>query len=338
MLVAGEGPCEKESAEEHSNLNGQPVLRPATAADAAALVEIYRPYVERTAASFELVAPTVEQFAGRIRKSLDGWAWLVAEVDGQCAGYAYGTAHRERAAYRHTVETSAYVDERFHRRGLARALYTELLSRLRDRGFHCAVAGITLPNTASVALHEGLGFERIGVYKEVGFKFGVWHDSVWLQRGLDEAAVATPRTPTARQEVAAGTLHHVELYVSSLEASRRFWEPLLRALGYDLYQSWTQGFSFRLGQTYLVFVQAESPHCEAGYHRRRVGLNHLAFHAASRVQVDGLTAWVRQAGYRVLYEDRHPHAGGLQHYALYCEDPDGAKVEIVATGEAGATD
>jgi phosphinothricin acetyltransferase len=161
-----------------------PVIRPATVADAPALLAIYRPYVERTAVSFETEPPTVEQFAARIAKSLEGWAWLVAEVDGVCAGYAYGTAHRERAAYRLTVETSAYLDEGFHRQGLGRALYEELLRRLTAMGFHRAVAGITLPNEGSVALHEALGFERIGVYKEVGFKFGAWHDSVWYQRGL----------------------------------------------------------------------------------------------------------------------------------------------------------
>jgi phosphinothricin acetyltransferase len=82
------------------------------------------------------------------------------------------------------VETSAYLDERFHRQGIGRALYEELLRRLTAMGFHRAVAGITLPNEGSVALHEALGFERIGVYKEVGFKFGAWHDSVWYQRGL----------------------------------------------------------------------------------------------------------------------------------------------------------
>lgn len=159
-------------------------IRPATEADAAALLAIYAPYVERTAVSFELEPPTVEQFAARIHKSLNGWAWLVAELDGQCAGYAYGTAHRERPAYSRTVETAIYLDERFRGRGVGRALYAALLDRLRELGFHRAVAGITLPNDASVALHERLGFAPVGIYREIGFKFGTWHDTAWFQRGL----------------------------------------------------------------------------------------------------------------------------------------------------------
>ncbi len=166
-------------------MNTEPLLiRPATEADAPALLAIYRPYVDRTATSFELEPPTTEAFAARIAKSLAGWAWLVAELDGAMVGYAYGTAHRERAAYAKTVETAVYLDEAHRGRGAGTALYTELLRVLAAKGFHRAVAGITLPNAASVALHERLGFERIGVYKEVGFKFGLWHDTVWYQRGL----------------------------------------------------------------------------------------------------------------------------------------------------------
>lgn len=127
-----------------------------------------------------------------------------------------------------------------------------------------------------------------------------------------------------------GSLHHVEVYVASLHQSLRFWQPFLTALGYAGFQTWEQGASFKLGETYLVFVQAEPEHLAAGFHRKRVGLNHLAFHAASKEQVDQVTLWVRNAGFKVLYEDRHPHAGGADCYALYCEDPDRIKVELVA--------
>jgi len=128
----------------------------------------------------------------------------------------------------------------------------------------------------------------------------------------------------------AGELHHVELYVSSLENSMRFWRPLLGRFGYEQFQQWEQGVSYKLGGIYIVFVQAEREFLEPAYHRKRVGLNHLAFHAESKAQVDAIESWVREAGYRVLYEDRHPHAGGPDSYALYCEDPDRIKVEIVA--------
>ena len=131
----------------------------------------------------------------------------------------------------------------------------------------------------------------------------------------------------------AGQIHHLELNVESLQQSLRFWEPLLAHLGHEPYQRWEGGASYRLGATYLVLVQAEPGHAAAGYHRRRIGLNHLAFHAASRAQVDELTDWVRNAGFRVLYEDRHPYAGGPGYYALYCEDPNGFKVELVAPPE-----
>ncbi len=127
-----------------------------------------------------------------------------------------------------------------------------------------------------------------------------------------------------------GQLHHVELYVASLEASLRFWEPFLTALGYAEHQRWDAGRSFILGGTYIVLVQAEAEHADSGFHRKRVGLNHLAFHAASRAQVDELTEWVRSSGFTLLYDDRHPFAGGPDVYALYCEDPDRLKVELVA--------
>lgn len=162
-------------------------IRPATEADAPALLEIYRPFVESTAVSFELVAPTVEQFAARIRKSLTGWEWLVAERDGQILGYAYGSMHRERPGYRWSVEVSAYVDPSHHREGIGRALYLRLFEILTDQGFCNAYAGITLPNAGSIALHRSVGFDPIGIFKSVGWKFGRWHDVAWFQRALRDS-------------------------------------------------------------------------------------------------------------------------------------------------------
>jgi phosphinothricin acetyltransferase len=112
--------------------------------------------------------------------------WLVAERDGKVVGYAYGGRHRDRAAYDRTVEVSAYIDGSAQRTGLGRRLYTELFARLKDRGFRLLVAGITLPNEASVAIHEALGFEPVGVYKNVGFKNGEWWDVGWWQLDLGE--------------------------------------------------------------------------------------------------------------------------------------------------------
>ncbi|HSS49761.1 MAG TPA: arsinothricin resistance N-acetyltransferase ArsN1 family B [Thermoanaerobaculia bacterium] len=162
-------------------------IRSATEADAPALLAIYRPFVEQTSVSFELVPPTVEEFAARIRKSLAGWEWLVAERDGQILGYAYGSMHRERPAYRWSVEVSAYVDPNHHRQGIGRALYLRLFEILTDKGFCNAYAGITLPNDGSVALHRSVGFEPIGVFKAIGRKYGKWHDVAWFQRPLRDA-------------------------------------------------------------------------------------------------------------------------------------------------------
>lgn len=162
-------------------------IRPATEADASDLLEIYAPYVLRTAISFEAAPPPVQEFAARIAKALKSWAWLVAQEGGRCVGYAYAGAHRERSAYQWSVETSAYVDERHHRRGIARALYLELFERLKALGYCNAYAGSTLPNEASVGLHRSLGFELIGVYKRVGWKFGAWQDVAWFHRPLLEA-------------------------------------------------------------------------------------------------------------------------------------------------------
>ncbi len=159
-------------------------IRSATPEDAAALLAIYAPFVERTTVSFELEPPTVEEFRERMEKALAGWAWLVAIEDGQLAGYAYGTSHRERAAYRWSVETSAYVDPAFQRRGIGRALYLALFDALRKRGYCGAYAGIALPNDASIALHRGVGFDAIGVFRAVGRKFDAWHDVSWWQRRL----------------------------------------------------------------------------------------------------------------------------------------------------------
>jgi len=128
----------------------------------------------------------------------------------------------------------------------------------------------------------------------------------------------------------AGRIHHLELYVGKLAASRAFWEPFLTRLGYRRYQVWEGGVSFFLDPTYLVLVEVEPAYRAAGYHRKRIGLNHLAFHAESRAQVDALTRWVVENGHTLLYPDRHPYAGGPDYYALFCEDPDRIKVEVVA--------
>lgn len=164
-------------------------LRPATEADAPAILEIYRPIVLETAISFELEPPSVEEMAARVAKANSRWCWLVAERGGEILGYAYGSAFRERPAYRYSVEVSAYVDARHRGQGVARTLYEALLAELTRLGYCRAFAGIALPNDASVALHAALGFEPVGVFRAAGWKFGRWHDVGWYQRGLAEDPV-----------------------------------------------------------------------------------------------------------------------------------------------------
>lgn len=128
-----------------------------------------------------------------------------------------------------------------------------------------------------------------------------------------------------------GHLHHVELYVSDLQRSLAFWSWLLADLGYERYQQWDSGESWKLGHTYIVFVQAGSGFTDPPYDRRRVGLNHLAFYARSREDVDELADELKGRSVRLLYGDRYP---SNEHYAIYFEDPDGIKVEVVAPDQA----
>jgi phosphinothricin acetyltransferase len=160
------------------------IIRQASSDDAAAMLEIYRPVVEDTAISFELAVPTVEDFASRIEKYLATHEWLVAEQDGEIAGYAYASPHRPRAAYRFSAEVSVYVHPQYQGKGVGMKLYAALFDSIRKRGFHHAYAGITLPNDASVALHKACGFSEIGTFSEVGFKYDCWHDVSWWQRKI----------------------------------------------------------------------------------------------------------------------------------------------------------
>ncbi|MCK1994790.1 hypothetical protein GW626_19475 [Peribacillus muralis] len=127
-----------------------------------------------------------------------------------------------------------------------------------------------------------------------------------------------------------GLLHHIELYVSDLERTVDFWGWFLEEMGYESFQEWESGKSWRLGGMYIVFVQAKTRFLDVPYHRGRVGLNHLAFHASSRQQVDEVTRKLEDRGISVLYADKHPFAGGENHYAVFFEDPDRMKVELVA--------
>ena len=169
--------------------------------DAAACAAIYAPYVRETAISFEAVAPDASAMGERIARFGATHPWLVAEEAerGRVIGFAYATPHRERAAYRWACDVSVYVDGAQRRRGIGRQLYEALLPLLRAQRLHVACAGVTLPNAASVRLHESLGFEPVGVYRGIGFKLGRWHDVGWWQLRLLGGADSAPAEPLPPQ-------------------------------------------------------------------------------------------------------------------------------------------
>lgn len=152
--------------------------------DARACAEVYSTYVREGVVSFEEVPPSASEMQERIRRVTATHPWLVCERDGCVVGFAYGSRHRERAAYRWAADVAVYVDGDHCGRGVGRELYAELLPRLREQGFCVACAGITLPNEASVGLHESFGFEPLGVYRGIGWKAGAWRDVGWWQLRL----------------------------------------------------------------------------------------------------------------------------------------------------------
>lgn len=166
------------------------IIRLAMGTDATGILAIYAPIVRETAISFEVVPPDVDEMRQRIDNTLRCFPWLVCADGEHILGYAYAHQHRDRAAYQWSVDVSVYVDAQARRAGLGRSMYTSLLNLLELQGYYNAYAGINLPNPASVALHEAMGFRLVGIYRSVGYKLGKWHDVGWWHR-----VVQAPRVP-----------------------------------------------------------------------------------------------------------------------------------------------
>jgi L-amino acid N-acyltransferase YncA len=164
-------------------------IRLAIPDDAAGVQAIYAPVVRDTAISFELEPPTIEDMQQRIIAVTKTMPWLICQHQEEILGYAYASPHRVRAAYQWSVDVSVYIQAHARRSGIGRGLYRSLFALLALQGFYQAYAGITLPNPASVGLHESLGFQPVGVYRAVGYKLGAWHDVGWWQLGLQERVV-----------------------------------------------------------------------------------------------------------------------------------------------------
>ncbi|MSQ23688.1 MAG: N-acetyltransferase family protein [Chloroflexi bacterium] len=175
---------------------GEPVIsiRTAVPSDASSIAAIYGPYVAGTTVSFEVESPTAEEMAERIRGTTATYPWLVAENEKQVVGFVYAGPNRARAAYRWSVDVSVYVRPAAQRQGIGWRLYQALFEILREQGIVNAYAGVTLPNAASVGLHEAMGFKPVGVFRNVGYKLGSWHDVGWWQLEL-QPPLGSPAEP-----------------------------------------------------------------------------------------------------------------------------------------------
>lgn len=160
------------------------MIRAASAGDAQDIAEIYRPYVADSFISFEEIPPSAAEMQSRLEAGIARYPWLVSMGANGIEGFAFASAHRARAAYRWSVDVTVYMRTGLARRGVGRALYATLLPLLGRQGFKTAFAGIALPNPASVGLHEAMGFVPVGVYREVGFKYGAWRDVGWWSKAL----------------------------------------------------------------------------------------------------------------------------------------------------------
>lgn len=161
-------------------------IRLATPADAENVLAIYKPFIENTSITFETEVPTVDAFASRINTYLQNYPWLVCEINGTIAGYAYAARHRERTAYQWSVESSVYVHDDYMRAGVAAALYAALFDILKRQGFRNVYAVINLPNDRSVAFHEKMGFCYFATYEQVGYKLGKWKNVGWWRLVINE--------------------------------------------------------------------------------------------------------------------------------------------------------
>jgi L-amino acid N-acyltransferase YncA len=170
-------------------------FRLATPADAAEINGIYGHYCLNTPISFEVETPSLENMQGRIAKITQRYPWIVCERHGEILGYVYAMPFHERAAYIWSVTTSVYIRSELHRSGVGRGLYASLFRVLALQGFHNALAGITLPNPASIGLHQSLGFVRAGVYPSIGYKLGSWYDVEWMQLELQPPSASAPPSP-----------------------------------------------------------------------------------------------------------------------------------------------
>lgn len=161
-------------------------IRMAETGDVESMLDIYSPYVLETPISFELTPPSIAEFRSRLADTLEKYPWLVCEAEGQIVGYAYAGAFKSRCAYGWSAESSIYVRKGFQSRGIGKDLYAKLLKILRTQGVVNVIGGMTIPNEASLKLHEHFGFEKVAQFKDVGYKLGSWWDVGYWQLQLQK--------------------------------------------------------------------------------------------------------------------------------------------------------
>lgn len=175
-------------------------LRFALPSDAESVLNIYAPFVRDTAVTFEYEVPSLSSYTERMERIMTAYPFILCEIGGRVAGYAYASRHRERAAYLWAVESSVYIDPAFQGQGLGKRLYGALFEVLRRQGFLLVYAVVTLPNPMSERLHASLGFSEIGVHRCAGYKLGSWHDVKWFEYFLSEPP-SSPESPLGFPEI-----------------------------------------------------------------------------------------------------------------------------------------
>lgn len=181
-------------------MNDNLIIRLIQPGDYAEVLNIYGVYVQNTVISFEYEIPSFPDFSKRIENITSFYPWLVAEINGQIIGYAYASKHRARKAYDWSAESSVYIREEFHHQGIAKKLYQALFQLLRLQGIMNVYAGITLPNIKSESFHAAMGFQQVGIYRKIGYKFNQWHDVLWMELAL-QPHIHNPSSPLSIQEI-----------------------------------------------------------------------------------------------------------------------------------------
>ncbi|MEN3322483.1 N-acetyltransferase family protein [Mariniflexile soesokkakense] len=160
------------------------MIRPITIQDAQQIVDIYNYYVINSIVTLDLVSFSAQEFEDKIKTISNDFPFIVYEENNEVLGYAYANTFRTKPAYKNTVELTVYIKHTELGKRIGKKLYSELLFQLKNKNYHVVIGGLTLPNDASVKLHENFGFEKVAHFKEVGYKFGKWHDVGFWQLTL----------------------------------------------------------------------------------------------------------------------------------------------------------